>query len=106
MASDSQFTAAPAMATAMDPQLPPLDDAVQGRQAGVTVRAGCTVSHLTTPHAGTHSSGLPKPIPKVNNPTEDREESTTPNSPTSSKVDGLLSTDAMRRHQHSTSPRA
>ena len=82
MSSDPQFVAAPAMDSAMDPQLPTIDGADQGRQTGVTVRAECTVSHLTTPHAGTHSSGLPKPIPKVNNLSEDREESMTPISPT------------------------
>ena len=54
-----------------------------------------------TPHthslAGTHASGQPTTIPKVNNLSEDREESRTPNSPTSS-TDGLLSNDAKRPH--------
>ena len=96
MSSDPQFVAAPAMDSAMDPQLPTIDGADQGRQTGVTVRAERTASHPTLALAGTHASGQPKHIPKVNNLSEDREESRTLTTPTS-LTDGLLSNDVKRR---------
>ena len=84
------------MDSAMDPQLPTIDGADQGRQTGVTVRAERTASHPTLALAGTHASGQPKHIPKVNNLSEDREESRTLTTPTS-LTDGLLSNDVKRR---------